>query len=276
VKCSKLTLLYITFYSSHVRGSYLDPPRIHFAGTFRADVNSRNNNPCNFDPDKPLSEYDEWNYKGTNEWEFVDIVVTAVIGDDGEDIVDSLLIGSEIFGNKNRPFGKIVDIDVDYQVSSLYGLEFGLKHDDEILFTGNWSTSVVAQNVWHKIKCTNNIADSSLLGAQSTTIITSLIWSQSDAIKGLKEATRRQGTTGDLSVSISIDMYKVEVFLVGRVLGTIGVAMENGPLNVGGERKMDYLDSGVLNFSEGHSCCGFDDELWSYLQSRFHSKRFGC
>ena len=247
--------------------SYLDPPRIHFAGTFRADVNTRNNNPCNFDPDKPLSEYDEWNYRGTNEWEFVDTVVTAVIGDDGEEIVNSPLIGSEIFSNKNRPFGKIVDIDVDFQVSSLYGLDFGLKHDEDILFIGNWSTSVIVQDLWHKIKCTNDIADSSLLGAQSTTRISGLSWSQSDAIKGLREATRCQGTTGDLSVSIAIDMYKVEVFLVGRVLGTIGVVMVNEPLNVGGERKMDYEDPGLFNFQEGHPCYGFDEDYhkpWSY------------
>ncbi|XP_065908873.1 uncharacterized protein [Dysidea avara] len=261
-------LLSSMMFFSKVHGSYLDLPRIHFAGTFRADVNSRNNNPCNFHPDKPLNEDDEWNYQGTNEWEFVDTVVTAVIGENGEEILDSPLLGSEIFSNNNHSFGKIVDIDVDFQVSSLYGLEFGLKHNGEDLFLGKWSTSVIVHDVWHKMKCTNDITllGSSKLGAQSTTRITDLLWSQSDAIKDLKEATRRQGTTGDLSVSITIDVCKVDVF-VGRVLGTIGVAMANEPLNVGGERKMDYKDVGPFNFPEGHPCHGFDEDNekpWSY------------
>jgi len=245
----------------------LDPPRIHFAGTFRADVNTRNNNPCNFDPDKPLSDYDEWNYRGTNEWEFVDTTVKAVIGENGEEILDSPLLGSEVFSNRNRPFGKIVDIDVDFQVSSLYGLEFGLKYNGEDLLLGKWSTSVIVHDMWQKMKCTNDITGSSTFGAQSTTRITDIVWSQSDVIKDLKEATRRQGTTGDLSVSITIDVYKVDVFVVGRVLGTIGAAMANEPLNVGGERRMDYEDVGSFNFPEGHPCYGFDEDSqkpWSY------------
>ena len=206
-----------------------------------------------------MSEYDEWNYQGTNEWEFVDTVVTVVISDDWEEIVDSPLIGSEIFSNKNRPCGKIVDIDVDFQVSSLYGLEFGLKKNGENLFLGKWSTSVIVHDMWQKMKCTCCITGSSMFGAQSTTRITDLLWSQSDTIKGLKEATRHQGTTGDLSVSITMDVYRVDVFVVGRVLGTIGAAIANEPLNVGGERKVDYEDPGVFNFPESHPCYMFGE-----------------
>ena len=104
----------------------MDAPRIHFAGQFRADVNTRNNYRCNFNPDYPwpLSVDDEWNYRGTNEWEFVDTKVTAVINENGKEIPGSSLLGAKIFSNENRPYAKIVDIDVDFQVSSLYGLEF--------------------------------------------------------------------------------------------------------------------------------------------------------
>ena len=61
-------------------------------------------------------------------------MVTAVINDNGEEILDSPLLGAKIIGNENRPFGKFVDIDVDFQVTSLYGLEFGLKYNNESLF----------------------------------------------------------------------------------------------------------------------------------------------
>ena len=262
-----LYMLNIKFTDRQVGGSYLDAPRIHFAGQFRADVNTRNNNPCNFNPDYPLSDYDEWNYRGTNEWEFVDTVVTAVINENGEEIPDSSLLGAKIFSNENRPFGKIVDIDVDFQVSSLYGLEFGLKYNDEKLFVGKWSTSVIVHDMWVKMKCSNDITGSSLFGAQSTTRIKNLVWSDSELINGLKAATKRQGATGDLSVSINLDVYKVDVFVVGRVYGTIGAAMANEPTNVGGERRMEQIDPGSLNFPIGHPCHNADQDSqkpWTY------------
>ena len=245
----------------------MDAPRIHFAGQFRADVNTRNNNPCNFNPDYPLSDYDEWNYRGTNEWEFVDTAVTAVINENGEEIPDSSLLGAKIFSNENRPFGKIVDIDVDFQVSSLYGLEFGLKYNNENLFAGKWSTSVIVHDMWVKMKCSSDVTGSSLFGAQSTTRITNLVWSQSELINGLKAATKRQGATGDLSVSITLDVYKVDVFVMGRVYGTIGPAMANEPLNVGGDRRMEPVDPGLINFPSGHPCYGVDQDSqkpWTY------------
>ena len=64
----------------------------------------------------------------------MDTLVTAVIGNNGEEIPGSPLLGAKIFSNENRPFGKIVDIDVDFQVSSLYGLEFGLKQNNKFIY----------------------------------------------------------------------------------------------------------------------------------------------
>ena len=238
----------------------MDAPRIHFAGQFRADVNSRNNYPCNFNPDYPLYVHDEWNYRGTNEWKFVDTKVTAVINENGKEIPGSSLLGAKIFSNENQPYAKIVDIDVDFQVSSLYGLEFGLKYNGENLFKGKWSTSVIVHDMWVKMKCSNNVTGSSLLGAQSTTRITDLAWSESELIDGLKAATNRPGATGDLSVSINLDAYKVDVFLIGRVYGTIGPAMANEPSNVGGERKMDPVDPGFINFPPDHPCIKYNNQ----------------
>jgi len=253
-------------------GSYLDAPRIHFAGQFRADINSRNNFPCNFDPDNPLYKPHEWNSKGTNDWEFINTIVTAVVEENGKDIPNSPLLGEKIFSNKNRPFAKIVDIDVDFQVSSLYGLEFGLTYDNETLFVGKWSTSVIVHDMWIKMKCGHIINKSGgrgycILSTQSTSRITDLAWSQSDVINDLKAATKRQGATGDLSVSITLDVFSAHTSTIGRVYGTIGAAMANEPLNVGGERKMEPVDPGSLNFPTDHPCYGVDEDSqkpWTY------------
>ena len=196
-------------------------------------------------------------------------MVTAVVNDNGEEISDSPLLGAKIFSNENRPFGKTADIDVDFQVTSLYGLEFGLKYNNEKLFLGKWTTSVIVQDMWFRMKCNSDadLATSSRFGAQSSSRITDLVWSQSEVINGLKAATERQGATGDLSVSINLDVYKADIFLLGRVYGTIGVAMADEPLNVGGERRMDSVDPGLMNFPSDHPCYGFDESAekpWSY------------
>lgn len=72
--------------SKPASGSYLDVPRIHFSGQYRANVNTRNNWPCNFDPNNPIYEPQEWNYNGTADWEFVDTVVTAVVDENGNEV----------------------------------------------------------------------------------------------------------------------------------------------------------------------------------------------
>ena len=242
--------------------SYLDAPRIHFRGKFRADVNSHNNDHCNFDLNNKLSEDNEWNYRGTNEWEFVGTVVTAVVGEDGAEILDSSLLGTKVFSNENQPFGKIVDIDVDFQVSSLYGLKFGLKDVDNTknLFVGKWSPLVIVHDLWPKLRCNSTpIARmSSTFGAQSTTRIIEVKWSDSEHINPLKNATKNENATGELSVSITLDMYRIDVFLIGRVIGTIDVAKVDEPLNVGGERKLrvDIWVPSSLTFPPHHPCHG--------------------
>ena len=260
-------IVYINFRKA--AGSYLDSPRIHFAGQYRADVNSRNNCPCNYDPGSPIYESQEWNYQGTNEWEFVDTVVTAVIGNNGEEIPGSPLLGAKVFSNENRPFGKIVDMDVDFQVSSLYGLEFGLKYNNISLFTGKWSTSVIVHDMWVKMKCTNRSRGLKVFGAQSTTRVTDVAWSQLELISDLKTATEQQNASGDLSVSINLDTYSADIFTMGRVYGTIGIAMVGEPLNVGGERKMEPDNPGslILNFTSGTTCYGINQDVqkpWVY------------
>ena len=134
-----------------VNGSYLDVPRIHFRGKFRADVNSRNNWNCNFDPSLPLYPGEEWNFNGTSEWELIDTVVTSVVDKDGKEVSNSSLLGAELFSNQERPLAKIVDLDVDFQISTLYGLNIGLRVGDETVLWGKWSPSVIVREMWNKL-----------------------------------------------------------------------------------------------------------------------------
>lgn len=253
--------------SKPASGSYLDVPRIHFSGQYRADVNTRNNWPCNFDPNNPIYEPQEWNYNGTADWEFVDTVVTAVVDENGNEVQNSPLLGARVFSNEDRPFAKIVDIDVDFQVSTVYGLHFGLRKGTEKMFQGDWSTSVLVHDMWYKMKCAIPNHHDAIFGAQSTTKITNIEWSSAESSQKLRAATMCPDCTGDLTVSITISMYSNVNFTIGEVNGTIGVSKTGEPMNVGGQRKLETADPGTLQFPPGHICLKHDQEEqkpWTY------------
>ena len=237
-----------------VKTSYLDVPRIHFKGKFRADVNTRNNCQCNFRSDLPLNQGEEWNFNGTAEWEFIDTHVSSVIDQSGEENPNSLFMGARVFSNDNEPLAKIVDFDVDFQISSLYGLKFGIEINGEILLKGDWLTSVIVCDMWKKIICTlpgeihSNLA---CYGTISTSRITNIEWS--DKANDLRQATLCNDCTGDLSVSIALIYYSQEVFTLGNVVGTIGAAKKGESLNVGGDRKLESTEA-LLTFPKDHIC----------------------
>lgn len=215
----------------------------------------------------PLYEGQEWNYNGTADWEFINTLVTAVVDEKGSIDVNSPLLGSRVFGNEKRPFAKIVDIDVDFQVSSIYGLEFGLGIGTTKLFQGRWSPSVIVHDMWSKLKCSPLPHHDAVYGAQSTTKITNIVWHSDESIQKLKAATKCPECTGDLSVSITLSVYSFKSFTVGNVIGTIGVSKIGEPLNVGGERKLETADSGTLQFPSGHPCSDVEQDKnkpWTY------------
>lgn len=236
-----------------VNGSYLDVPRIHFHGKYRADVNSRNNWNCNFDPSLPLYPKEEWNFNGTSEWELIDTVVTSVVDKDGNEVSNSPLLGAELFSNQERPLAKIVDLDADFQKCTVYGLNIGLRVGNETVFWGKWSPSVIVHELWNKSKCAKPKHHTGQFGTLSTSRITDIVWSSSSVIQELQEATRCQNCTGDLAVSITLDLYSEEIFTIGSILGTIGVAKSGEPLNAGGDRHLESTKP-AITFPPDHPC----------------------
>ena len=229
-------------------------PRIHFSGKFRADVNSRNNYRCNFDYDRPAYSEGDWNYKGSSEWEFLDTYITAVIDSGGNEIVTSSLLGAELFSNQVQPLAKLVDLDVDYQISTLYGLKLGLRKDDEIFFLGDWSPSFVARNLWFKMMCAlhgEHMAHDAYLGGSSTSRITNITWA--NIPPALQEFAQCTDCTGDLSIAVSYNYFSQEAFTIGEVIGTIGLAKSGEPLNDGGDRKLETTHPD-LKFLPEHRC----------------------
>ena len=261
--------VYVYVYSPRkASSSYLDVPRLHFTGQFRADPNTGDNINCNFELNNKITPERNWNPAGTNDFEFINTVITTVIDKHGNEDTESELLGGEIFSNENKPFAKIVDLDVDFQVSSIFGLKFGLKHNGMELFVGNWTPCVIVHDMWEKVKCTQGPfypAKSICFGGQSTTKIVDIVWSDSPLISEFKSESQK--SSDELQVSITLDSYSCDVFTIGRVYGTIGITNSKEALCVGGERKMESVDPGLFNFSEDHPCSNYSQENqkpWTY------------
>ena len=216
--------------------SYLDVPRIHFKGKYRADVNTRNNCHCNFDPNNKIDDGQEWNYKGTSEWEFIDTYITSVIDKKGKEVTESPLIGAQVFSHDEGPLAKLVDLDVDVQFTSLYGVEFVIKVDGETVLKGDWQPAVIVRDMWTRVMCDKPNHRSGGFGTISTSIITN-IECPSKISKNINLC--KEWKAKELSVSISLSYYSADVFTIGEMVGTIGIAEEGEPLNVGGERKLE-------------------------------------
>lgn len=106
--------------------TYLNGPRLHFAGRFRADVSTVNNFVTHFDdPDDPPEP--GWNPGGSGGWRLVDCAVTRAVYRDGgiaqsaaEDAVIGLLL-SQIDS------AVLVDLDPEQQLASqIWGLQLRL------------------------------------------------------------------------------------------------------------------------------------------------------
>ena len=174
-----------------VHCSYLDYPRIYFAGEFRADSNAINNYPCNFrmDHNIPYNDPPEIHDYGSNSFMFYNATVTGMVKMDGNLIENSegdSLFGQEIMTNIDHPFAKLVDLDVDCQMhSTIYGMKFGIRNiHGKLLFYGDWTPCVIANNLWPQLTCFNDM-DKCLLeyspsgesfSAQSTTTLTNITW----------------------------------------------------------------------------------------------------
>ena len=227
--------------------SYLDYPRIHFYGPYRADPATSNNINCSFNPDIDVYKDDvgnikNWNYIGTNEFSVQNTFVTGVTTSNG-DTTDTV-IGASILDSAHRPFAKMVDIDVDWQGigAAVYGMMFRIVWSDGVeAMKGKWATSVISQSMWPSRKCYEGPQDTFPISAQATTTITNIEWGELRNSSVLKEL--KQLSPSKLQVSFTLSAYtrsEIEFaktsFDHGLITGTIGIGSDNEPLNYGGER----------------------------------------
>ena len=257
----------------------MDLPRIHFAGQFRADPNTRNNINCNYDARYGI-DYNytkDYNFNGTGEFSFFNCSVTSVVTNDGKFSKTDPIVDSPIVNNKNMSFPKLVDLDVDYQLfkATVYGMRFGVNWKnvngtETLAFRGDWGLNVIAQDLWSRSICTDvSLVDvSHRLGTHSVTVLSNVEWgdvSRSPALQQLRDAVEIENDN-KLSVSITLYFYTRNYptylfrnFTLGYVVGTIGVAKPNEPVNFGGNRLLSFdgIKQPILPLEQNDSCYAY-------------------
>lgn len=107
--------------------SYLDLPRLHFAGSFLAAPSTINNTPNNYPEGVPPGQVElYWNPNGTGIFDLVECTVTALVGPEGTRVTSAdrdPLIGQPITASYTKAPPKLVDLDpMQQNTSEIWGL----------------------------------------------------------------------------------------------------------------------------------------------------------
>ena len=250
-------------------GSYLHLPRITFAGQFQVDVSTVNNELKNYNVfDGTVKTEQTWNEYGTGEVSFSDCIITSVTYQNGTISYKDPLVKKPIIVNPQSSRPKLIDIDPESQnKSQIYGMKFGIFQDiDNLAFLGDWQPSIIAQDTWTRVSClseSDNGTSSYWIASKGTTRITSVTWGDTSFSEALNQL-HNNGLTKDLSVGQnyfysttgSATEYLQNNFTLGYVVGTIGIAEIDEPLNFAGERLMTFegVKQSDIAFPSGVEC----------------------
>lgn len=221
--------------------SYLNVPRIHFAGNFQADPSTVNNNNANFDPtvqlknepanpDDPNNTSVYWNPFGTHNWMFANCMVRGVVDDRGQFHGQGAdpLVGATV-GSANPYPAKIVDLDPDNQaVSQIWGLRVTISipnpgNDEKPLasVTGTMPPTAFC-DLWSRAK--NHKIGMPTMSASYHAVLQDIVWDNASASPVL--AALQKLSPNALSIRFNLDSYQPDSnqsnFTYGRVVGTLG------------------------------------------------------
>ena len=216
----------------------------------------------------------DWGFNGTGEFEWFDVKVTSAFSQEGQQSDNDPLIGRRILSNLIKPYAKLTDLDTDCQArSTIYGMQFGLSTADSTVdnpqtaFIGDWTPSIIAQNMWPRVTCYGKdnhgkelFQGSFSFGASSTTIIKDIIWADpldSPVLMQLKKLS--DVVHQKLSVRVTLSYYTrnlpslvAKKATLGHVTGTIGVYNpEIDTLNVPGQRILQPTSKVPLGMTFG-------------------------
>ena len=242
--------------------SYLDVPRLAFAGFFQADVSTINNGVGNFDNAAFKPEFQQlgfdgsWNPEGTAIFRLVECTITgAHLGN--QQIVDpaqDAVIGMALENADERVFGKLVDLDPQQQmVSQIWGMRLRLTDGVErALFAGDYAPAGFT-NLWHRQQ--RGVRGDQLLAAVYQSVLCNVVWQGRSSSKVL-DALQRASEDDALSINMNVYGFgrdpKIPRYTMGRVAGAIGPYRTGEPKHfVFGRQMVAALDLNTLAVPNG-------------------------
>lgn len=250
--------------------SYLDPPRMHFAGQFWTNPSTINNATENYDPDEvynnePPSDVNPnsvwWNKDGQAFFKIPSATVSAAVDSEDQPVSGSAdpIIGAQIVsviappGGPSPQYGRLVDLDPDQQARSMIvGLRVQLTIPSEpnVSLAGTIRPMCII-DLWGRVTGGGGGGGIQSAGSMFQSVMEDLVWSgventNSNFLKQLYAAS-----PSALSFKMVVDGYngnpKSDQFAYGRIVGTIGPYYEGEPAHFLAQRRVFTMAEAVTN-----------------------------
>ena len=208
--------------------SYLDVPRLHFAGTFIAKPSTVNNTASNFEP-TVTNPFPAWNPNGDHYWQFLNCSVKTAFDDSGMMNQDPIVNASVNSTDELSP-AKLVDLDTEQQmVSQIFGLQIKVAISEAEYFVGDFQ-AVSFNDIFVRVPTGR---PDSMFSAYFQSVLENVKWSDTSSSQFLQKLQKLSPHT--LSIKFVVDGYNDDIsspqFNQGRIVGTIGPAFAGEPPN---------------------------------------------
>ncbi|MDQ0462866.1 hypothetical protein QO010_000614 [Caulobacter ginsengisoli] len=211
--------------------------RLHFAGDFRADVSTVNNDPLHFNNARFKRPNDQlpgpgttngwWQPEGTGAWRLSNCRITGCASSDTSGKPDPV-VGMDLRDAGDRVSAKLVDLDSEQQlVSTIYGLKMRIcDGQGAVLMQGDFEPTGI-WDIWGRAQKSGGD-----VGASCTyqSVLTHVIWGDISGSQALKDL-RAASLPDRLSVKFMVDGYAMVGARrgYGRLVGTIGPSLAGEP-----------------------------------------------
>ena len=223
--------------------SYLDVPRLCFAGTFMANPSTINNDATNYNPDlvnppppnpRNIGLVLAWNPYGSHAFTISAQVTSFVDGNGQLHTSGDPLIGASLASYIPQNVAKLVDLDTDQQgVTRLFGLflQLVLAGSQDPSLQGEWENGGTLINLW--ARAPSGSGDSAFGGAFQSVLL-GPVWKDLGGSSLLQQLQAAAGA--GLSVRLSLYGYQDDTtspgFRRGSISGTIGPYGAGEPLHL--------------------------------------------
>ncbi|WP_135078487.1 hypothetical protein [Terasakiella sp. SH-1] len=229
--------------------SFLTMPTLAFSGQFQADTSTVNNDPRHYSNEHFEERFQElqdskslngwWNPGGTGIFRLNDCKVTACAtgaqgGFTNTGFGDDEVLTFTVENSTDRPSGKIVDLDPEWQLASkIYGQVVTLRNPKtgDVILQGEFEPAPF-RDLWFTRGPADQGGDNRA-SAMFQSVLTNLVWNldgiESPILKLLKKMTQ------DNKLSIRMTTYcyhggsSEPMYTYGKLVGAIGPYLENEP-----------------------------------------------